>query len=392
MSTRDKVLQEVLNINNYNVLLELPTGFGKTRLAIERTKKLKCKNILLIVNRVVHKDNWLQEFDKWWKDRDVNITMTTYNSLPKYASNYDIIIVDEAHHLTERCREILGSFTFKYSILLSATINRELKDELRRLFKNLYVYKKSLRNAIEEDVLPDPKVYLVPLNLEAGTPTEYIIKNKSAKGKAIESSWEKRFEYLKQRTSPIKIHCTPKQYLEDLNKQIDYWKKRYLNSKRSIAKNRWLQLCGERLKWLSDKKVPYVQNILTHIGECRTLVFCNNIKQTELLGEYCINSKNKKSVEYLKMFNDGKINHITACNILNESMNLTNCQVGIYANLNSSETIIKQRTGRLLRHKNPVLIIPYFTHTREKELINKMLENYNPKLVYTVNNYKDIKI
>ena len=73
-------------------------------------------------------------------------------------------------------------------------------------------------------------------------------------------------------------------------------------------------------------------------------------------------------------------------------MNLVNCQVGIYANLNSSDTIVKQRMGRLLRHKNPVLIVPYFVGTRDEELANKMLENYNPKLVTVINDYKEIKI
>ena len=73
-------------------------------------------------------------------------------------------------------------------------------------------------------------------------------------------------------------------------------------------------------------------------------------------------------------------------------MNLCNCQVGIYANLNSSDTIVKQRMGRLLRHKNPVIIVPYFKNTREEELVNKMLENYNPKLVTVIDDYKKIKI
>ena len=73
-------------------------------------------------------------------------------------------------------------------------------------------------------------------------------------------------------------------------------------------------------------------------------------------------------------------------------MNLVNCQVGIYANLNSSDTIVKQRMGRLLRHKNPVLIVPYFVGTRDEELVCKMLENYTPKLVTVINDYKKIKI
>jgi superfamily II DNA or RNA helicase len=186
--------------------------------------------------------------------------------------------------------------------------------------------------------------------------------------------------------------CTEKQYYIDLCNQIEYWKKRHLRSKSPVSKNKWLKLCGDRLKWLSDKKVIYTQQLLKKLDDYRTLTFCNNIEQTELLGKYCINSKNKDAVKYLEKFNKGEINHITACNMLNESMNLSNCRIGIYNNLNSSETIIKQRTGRLLRHKNPVIIIPYFIDTREEELVKTMLEDYNPKLVTTIKHLYEIKL
>lgn len=73
-------------------------------------------------------------------------------------------------------------------------------------------------------------------------------------------------------------------------------------------------------------------------------------------------------------------------------MNLSNCQIGIYANLNSSETIVKQRLGRILRHDNPIIIIPYFKNTRDEELVNKMIQDYNPELVETVNDIMSIKL
>lgn len=73
-------------------------------------------------------------------------------------------------------------------------------------------------------------------------------------------------------------------------------------------------------------------------------------------------------------------------------MNLINCRIGIYASLNSSEIIIKQRLGRILRHKNPVIVIPFYSGTREEKLVTKMLEDYNPKLIHTVENITDIKI
>lgn len=78
--------------------------------------------------------------------------------------------------------------------------------------------------------------------------------------------------------------------------------------------------------------------------------------------------------------------------MLNEGMNLVNCRVGIYANLNSSEIIVKQRLGRILRHKNPIIIIPYYKGTREEELVNKMLEDYNPELIKVINNPYEITI
>lgn len=166
----------------------------------------------------------------------------------------------------------------------------------------------------------------------------------------------------------------------------------YLRTRSNIAKNKWLKLCSDRLKWLSDKKLYYSQQLLSSLKDFRTLTFCNSIEQTELLGEYCINSKNKDSLQYLENFNNGKINHITACSMLNEGMNLTNCQIGIYNNLNSSETIIKQRMGRILRHPNPIIIIPYYKDTREEELVKEMLEDYNPDLIKTINLINEIDI
>ena len=155
-------------------------------------------------------------------------------------------------------------------------------------------------------------------------------------------------------------------------------------------KNKWLHLCGERLKWLSRQKDDTILNLLKQLKNYRTLTFCNSIEQTEILGKYCINSKNKQSEEFLNMFNNKKIKHITSVNMLNEGMNLVDCKIGIYACLNSSETLIKQKTGRLLRHKEPIIIIPYYINTREEELVKQMLENYNPELVSTVTKFEDI--
>ena len=48
--------------------------------------------------------------------------------------------------------------------------------------------------------------------------------------------------------------------------------------------------------------------------------------------------------------------------------------------------------GRLLRHKNPVLVIPYYKDTREEELVREMMADYNPDLVKVINEISEIKV
>ena len=395
--TREEVLQEIISLPYNNLLLTLPTGFGKTRCAIERIKSflnndLTSSSLLIVVPRNVLKVNWMEEINKWWHDCKLNITFTTYVSFPKCKGEWDYVIFDEAHHLSERCREALTDFNIKNATLLSATVKRTLKDELIDVFKDLHYYNASLRDAIDNGILPDPVVYLLPLVLDNKFPTERIIRNPKAKGKVICCSWATRWQYIKQKNNPVHIFCTQAQYLLDLDSQIEWYKKQYLSRRTPILKNKWLKLCGDRLKYLSNCKTQLVLKILEHCSDYRTLTFCNGIEQTEQLGHFCINSKNSESEEILRQFNHGFIDHITACNMLNEGMNLINCRIGIYANLNSSKTIVKQRTGRLLRHNSPIIIIPYYSNTREEELVTKMLEDYNPELIKKVKSIDEIII
>lgn len=393
---RDSVNKEILELsNNYkNLLIELPTGFGKSKLALDILKEhIETINqkVLIVVPRLVLIDTWKEEFEKWgMRTYLLSVEFITYVSLPKVAGNWDMVIFDECHHLSERCREALESFKITRSILLSATVKKSVKWELKGTFQNLFSYKINMKEAIDNEVLPDPRVFLIPLSLETNIPTESIWKNPRGKEPALEVSWANRWAAIRQKTQKVRIYCTEWQYYTDMSTQIDWYKNKYMRTRNEAFKNRWLKLAGDRLKWLSDKKVDLVSRILWLIRGHRTLTFCNSIEQTEELGSYCINSKNKESANILKAFNEGRIDHITACNMLNEGMNLVNCQVGIYNNLNSSEVIVKQRLGRILRHEKPVIVIPYYKDTREQELVDKMLEDYNPDLITVLYKYEDL--
>jgi superfamily II DNA or RNA helicase len=211
------------------------------------------------------------------------------------------------------------------------------------------------------------------------------------KGNPLEVDWPHRWGHLKDKTRKVIINCTQAEYYGYVSQKIDWMKNQYFRMRQEYQKNLWLQKSGERLKWLSAQKDDVVKHILSVFGDKRTLTFCSSIQQTENLGRYCINNKNTDSEEVLQQFNEGNIDHITACNMLNEGMNLKNCQVGIYANLNASEVIVKQRLGRILRHRDPVIVIPYFFNTRDEELVQKMMADYNPELVTTVTSIEQLK-
>lgn len=391
--TRDNIKEEILKIENNNVLLELATGTGKSYMSIQLMKKYNPKSLLIIVPRLVLIDNWKHELTKFKANRFIpRITFSTYVGLNKYACNiYDMCICDEGHHLTDRSLEFLETIKRDRNIILSATVTRNMLYTLSYNFKDLYHYKIGLKETIQSDILPDPKVILIPLKLNNGIPTECIWKNPKGLEPVIETSWATRWQYIKQKKYKVRIYCTEQQYYNDLSETIEWYKKKAISTRNEAMKNRWLKLCGDRLKWLSDKKTRLLLELSIKLKNERVLTFCNSIEQAELF-QYSIHSKDKNSRINLTKFNEGKINHISAVATLDEGVNLHNCRIGIFGMLNSSEIKVTQRNGRILRHKEPIIIIPYYIGTREEELKDKMLENYNPELIETITNINDLKI
>lgn len=391
--------EELSNLLNKStskeIVLELSTGVGKSKLALEFINKHHVikglfRNILIVVPRLVLINNWKDEIKKWGFEELLNhIVFTTYNSLHKHIdTQWNIICYDEAHHLSDRCKEIDSQLNSKYRLFLSATLKREMKHWVKFKYPKVEFITVSLKEAIENEVLPDPKILLIPLTLDNTNSTEILVKKNKKSTLTIDCFYKDRWKYMKLYNCNIK--CTPQQYYNEISQEIEYWKKQSMFKKSFEFK--WLKCCNDRLKWLSNQKETIVITILKHLKDYRVLTFCNSIEQTELLGKYCINSKNKSSLKHLELFNEGKIKHITSVSMLDEGTNLNSCRIGLFAMINSSDLLIKQRQGRILRHKAPVIIIPYYKNTREEEVVKKMLENYNPELIQVIKNINDIKI
>ena len=255
-------------------------------------------------------------------------------------------ISGNCHHVGSEVRlEALESINIAYNLIgLSATVPRELKAWFKRKYKTSIV-SCTTQEAIESNILPDPTIYLMPLTLNNKEYTELYEINKKDKSTPIHGDY-KDLWVLKRSKKHAFIRCTQRQYLNELDGLVNFYKRKAAGGS-TIMKNLWLRACGDRLTYLANAKNEQVQAILTKLKNYRTITFCTSIEQSEKLGKNCIHSKNKTAQETLNTFNVGKIKHITACHMLNESINLTNCRYGIFANINASETIQIQRVGKL---------------------------------------------
>ena len=125
-------------------LIQLPTGKGKTILALHIAYQLNAKTLVL-----VHKDDlvtgWKKDIELCFgsdmkvgiikaKKREVGeqITIATVQTLSRmnkdeleqYTSQFGLVIQDECHHIGLNIFNVIGSFNSKYKLGLTATPNR----------------------------------------------------------------------------------------------------------------------------------------------------------------------------------------------------------------------------------------------------------------------------
>ena len=327
--TREQITNECLAaIDSSKCLLTLlSTGVGKTKITIDCINKICDKvfsrendkvDVLIVVDKKVHIQNWKDEFKKWGGIKTDNVEVCCYASLHKYANSYwDVVVLDECHHVGSEVRlKALETINIAYNLIgLSATVPKELKTWFKRKYKTAIV-SCTTQDAIESDILPDPTIYLMPLTLNDKWYTELYEINKKDKSAPIPGDY-KDLWVLKRSKKHAFVRCTQRQYLNELDGLVNFYKRKATGGSTAM-KNLWLRACGDRLTYLANAKNKQVQAILTKLKNYRTITFCTSIDKKKKKKKNCIHSKNKAAQETLNSFNVGKIKHITACHMLNE--------------------------------------------------------------------------
>lgn len=361
---KQKFQEEVANLSSkYNMLIvEAATGTGKSRsafLSIERSNSRK--KWLILVPEITLISNILQDLEKHDIDiRDKIEDVICYASLKKYEGAELNILMDEGHRGTSDNRlDYLESIKFDQIIVLSATLNRSIKDRLLRL-GNWHEYKLSLEEAISRGMLPKPDIRIVYKEL----------------GDSV-----KDYPY---KFGKKQINLTAKEYYNQLSKTIDYWKEKWESEQKSWQYNKFLLSATNRKRWLAEYKTESAKEVLKSVENKRFICFCGSVAQAKKLGgTQAIHSKNSKeqNQKIIDAFNYGESSSIFACGMLREGQNLSDIESSVLVQLDSDIRAGVQMVGRSMRSDNPIIYILCVKGTQDEKYLNKFINEIDKKYV-----------
>lgn len=408
--TRTEIQQKAVELykNNSHLLLQWCTGLGKTKAAIDIIKYTQSTLnrrafILLVVAEIAHKKNWGEEFDKWELDPlKTSIVTVTYASLKNYKEEtFDLVILDEAHHAGSELRlEILNSINAGKVLALSATMPINTQNNLGAIFNNIFTdYNISLQEAINWGILPQPQLFLIPMELDNENITQECIKEWGTKSKrvTIQCDVNTKWDYLKNKSKyphvKLIIKCTELQKYLHLTSEADYYKILYFRTRNVGIKNKWLQLGSERKRYLGNLKDDKAKEVLSLLKGKRYVCFCTSIEQAENLGkENAIHSQKKESLDIIDSFNKKEINSLYAIGMIQEGQNLVDIEAGVIVQLDGQERAFVQKSGRAMRAEEPIIFILYYKDTRDEEYLNKAIEDINPDYIRHIYNLNELEL
>lgn len=401
MITREQVQQRAIKLaETYErVLLQWSTGVGKTYPAIKFQEKYNYKT-LVCVPQVSHIQNWKDEYIKYGCESLLLKTeFTCYASLKKQVDNqYDTLVLDEGHNATSEIRTMfLGGIRVNKVIALTATIRKEQLYELESVFGKFQVDTMTLKQAITNNILPEPQIILVPLILRNGinntdNTCEYTkVRGNSKKRTQVHCTYRDRFLYLKNKVKypdlELIVHCTEREKYTQLCEDFEYYKRLYMMKRQEFMKTKWLLEGSNRKRFLGSCKTPYVSNIIKALieKEKRFICFCSSIDQVTSIvsetGANPVHSQEKDALGTIDKFNSKEIDNLVAVGMLQEGMNLVDIEMGVICQLDGYDRGCWQKLGRSMRAKDPIQIILYYPGTRDEDWLLNITDKLDPTYI-----------
>lgn len=360
--------KEAIEKNNGKGLLAMCTGSGKSRVPIlyAKDKKNKVKKIAVIVpTELLRDDGWKSEFKKWKATALYkNAELLCYASASKISGNeYDLVILDEAHNITELSKTFFDNNQVRDIIALTATPpEKEEKQDLLNYLGLETIYELSLEKGVELGIVAPVNMHLIYTSLEEKEKTVKM----GNKTRSFMQTEKKAYEYFNA--------CVDYAY--------DSW---------DSTKIKFAVLNRARFIYNLLSKQEAAEELLDMIDHNRNLVFCGSIAQAETLSPYSYHSKSGKTD--LESFINEEIDVLSCVNALNEGHNLPNVDNAVIVQLNSNSLNLIQRIGRVCRWREghtANIFLFVCKGTQDEIWAESALKGFDQTKVKKYNNIKEL--
>ncbi len=335
-------------IENQGVgVVQMPTGAGKTILAMFILQKIK-RSTLVVVPTIELLKQW-QEVVKKFFDVEVgllgggsssikDVTIATYDSACNYrqklSSKFGLLVVDECHHLpAQKYQKIAWDLIAPFRLGLSATVEREDgAEELLYEILGPKVFEGTYQEMSEGTLAPFD---CLKIDVE------------------LEEDERQKYEHSRQvylgfvRKNSIKLN------------QRNGWqefirKASYLPGGRDAM---WHYREQKNIALFARQKVDQIWQLLNkHVGE-RIIIFTNDNSSAYQIGEKLVlpvithQTSKQDRQDFLGMFRSGELDVLVTSKVLNEGVDVPEASVAIVVSGSGVSREHIQRLGRVLRHR-----------------------------------------
>lgn len=344
MSTQDEIQKELLSKvpKNLSGLLYVAPRVGKTRMAFQLIDRDEYTNVLWVTPSKLLVDKGLKEEAAACDFDFSKLTTSTYASLHKVKGSFDLILLDEVHHVTYRNTINLfsGELTYKTIVGMSGTKTRDA--DKKEIFYSLKLYPfvdYDIKQAREDKIISDYTVEVINVELDTQ--------------KNLKVEFQKSFFYTSEKLSYM---AYTKKMKESSNTQQ---KIRYALLRKSVIAN-------------AANKFVCIPELI----EGRTLIFVSTQKQAESLNYFYHSTSGDK---WLKAFEEKQIPFLTLVSKGGTGYTFYGIDTVIITQAdsdNNGQVVQKIMRGMLKDVKHLKVKILCAKGTQDEVWVNKVLENF----------------
>ena len=359
---------------------EAPTGFGKTRTAIQVALRLKednlLDNLIVIVPTLVLKEQWIMELAKFKLPAQVIVINTASKLTNKYKCS--LLIIDEAHTcVAETFINVFNTVEYQYLLWLTATVERQDKRHELLIEKAPICDSITLEECLANQWISEYVIYnlAVPFNEEelnaykkADNTFRYYASQLGFGGQSFKTAQQ----YLKTGTSQQKAIA------------IIYYN--CIRKRKLIITN-------------NSNKVNYTLDVINKFPDEYGIVFSESIDFANRINQLIpdvsvsIHSKmtKKQQKESFRVFKDGRTKKrvIASVKALTAGLDIPKLSYAVAASFNSSKLVGIQSIGRILRpleNKQAKMVNLYIPNSQEERwLLNRQKDQPNIRWIKSIN-------